>query len=419
MTTHSPTRRNPVLAICGGGNGGHAAAVVASQSFEGDVHWLVRTDETARRIRSSLTDTGLRSTGVVVGTADRVSIVSADPAEVIPTADVVLIVAPAFAHAIILRQIAPHLKQEVLLGCLPSRGGFEFEVSAIVPGIDSAGGRRVFGLQTLPWATRIVDIGRTVNISALKAKVLMAALPCPDAPEIARQLSVILGPELVPTASFLDMTLGNPGQLLHPGLMYGHFKSWSGEYFDSDSVPRFYAGATDEMGSHLERMSKETIAVARALSRESNGAFALSGVLDIVEWLRLSYPDQTGDMSTVATCLRTGPLQHLPAPMVGTTRDRLYPDFGYRYLAEDVPYGLVITRAIAELAGVATPAIDEVILWAQTHADRDYLIDGALDREGTHDLPIPQNYGCTTLAELTRWYALAERHDAGLALATP
>jgi hypothetical protein len=36
-----------------------------------------------------------------------------------------------------------------------------------------------------------------------------------------------------------------------------------------------------------------------------------------------------------------------------------------RYLVEDVPYGLVVTRGIAELAGVKTPVIDQVITWSQ------------------------------------------------------
>src|SRR5436190_16916447 len=39
------SRRRPVLAICGSGNAGHALAVVASQNFDGDIDWLVGSEE--------------------------------------------------------------------------------------------------------------------------------------------------------------------------------------------------------------------------------------------------------------------------------------------------------------------------------------------------------------------------------------
>ena len=40
---------------------------------------------------------------------------------------------------------------------------------------------------------------------------------------------------------------------------------------------------------------------------------------------------------------------------------KFVPNFGYRYLSEDVPFGLVTTRALAEIVDVETPAIEEVI----------------------------------------------------------
>ena len=64
------------------------------------------------------------------------------------------------------------------------------------------------------------------------------------------------------------------------------------------------------------------------------------------------------------------------------------------------PFGLVVLRGIAELAGVTTPAIDRVLLWAQARLGREYLTGGKL---GGADLPAtraPQVYGLQTLAQL-------------------
>ena len=93
-----------------------------------------------------------------------------------------------------------------------------------------------------------------------------------------------------PSTSFLSMTLGNHGQFIHPGLMYGLFRDWDGEEYDSDALPRFYGDTTEgqgELGS--VQLSAEATSVARELERESNGALDLGGALPVHEWLRVSY----------------------------------------------------------------------------------------------------------------------------------
>ena len=85
------------------------------------------------------------------------------------------------------------------------------------------------------------------------------------------------------------------------------------------------------------------------------------------------------------------------------------PDFGYRYLSEDVPFGLVITRALAELVKVDTPMIDEVVRWAQSVMQKSYLVGDKVRGSDADHLPIPQHYGVSTLAQLVEWYG---RHDA-------
>ena len=45
------------VVICGGGNGGHALAVVASQNFEGTLDWLVGSDEKATLLSDNMART--------------------------------------------------------------------------------------------------------------------------------------------------------------------------------------------------------------------------------------------------------------------------------------------------------------------------------------------------------------------------
>ena len=59
--------------------------------------------------------------------------------------------------------------------------------------------------------------------------------------------------------------------------------------------------------------------------------------------------------------------------------------------------GLVVTRGIAELAGVATPHMDEVILWCQKMIDKEYLVNDKLAGKDLHSTRAPQHYGYTDL----------------------
>jgi predicted dinucleotide-binding enzyme len=396
--------QNRVITICGGGNAGHALAVVVSKRVAAHIDWLVSSPGRADLLRRGLSRGGLRSTGVITAEADRLRTISSDPAEVIPNADLVLLAIPAFAHAEVIRRIEMHLGDATPVGCLPTRGGFEFEAARHLP---SRGGRRraIFGLQTLPWSTRVVKPGEVVNIGAAKAEATLASLPADPGRHLVRKLSQMFGTRLVPAASFLSLTLGNQGQFIHPGVMYGHFRSWSGEQYEHESVPLLYAGATDEIGKIVERLSREAIVVARTLSARTKGALRLDRVQSVHDWLRSSYADVTADSSTVAACFRTGPIQARRAPMIELTPGRFIPNFQARYLTEDVPYGLVITRALADIAGVETPMINEVISWAQRVTNKVYLVGERLDGPDIADLPTPQNHGILSLDDLVSWYS--------------
>ena len=91
------------------------------------------------------------------------------------------------------------------------------------------------------------------------------------------------------------------------------------------------------------------------------------------------------------------------APMC-LTADGLVPDFQSRYLAEDIPYGLVVVRGIAELAGLSIPTVDEVITWAQTRIGKEYLAHGKLKGRDLSMSRVPQRYNINTLEQLVSKY---------------
>ena len=53
-------------------------------------------------------------------------------------------------------------------------------------------------------------------------------------------------------------------------------------------------------------------------------------------------------------------IQGLTHPMKETEDGKFVPDFKFRYLWEDIPFGMAVIRGIGTVAGVPTPNIDKV-----------------------------------------------------------
>lgn len=384
----------PKLTICGGGNAAHVLIGLAGQAG-----WEVKvftplTGE-AERLQAgggiTVRQPGKSSTG-------RAHRTSADPAEVIPGADLVLLALPAFAHDATLRAIADFLEPGVMIGALPARGGFDFAAQAILAG------RKVtlFGLQTLPWACRITAYGQAVDILGVKDVVNLAARPPTLAPCLAQELAGLFNVSLEPVSSFLTLTLANPGQLIHPGIMYGLCRGRETTTFTKDNIPLFYQGLDPSTADLLQAMSDEVQAITKALA-DYLPNFDPAEVLPLHTWLRRAYPADIADSSTLHRAFVTNrAYAGLRLPVRAVEPDLFAVDYTSRYLSEDVPFGLVVTRSLAELITVQTPTIDEVIDWAQARLGRCYLVNGRLSGPELAETHAPQAYGIGDLAALAQ-----------------
>ena len=161
----------------------------------------------------------------------------------------------------------------------------------------------------------------------------------------------------------------------------------------------FYQGVDDATAAILQQMSAEVQDLCLALQQRFP-SLELSAVRPLAQWLQRSYPEDILDFSSLQAMFNTNQsyagLRVPVRPFAGGTQ----PDFQSRYLSEDVPYGLIPTRGIAELAGVEMPVIDRVILWAQARLDQEYLVAGKLRGRHLPATRAPQRYGIHSLQGL-------------------
>lgn len=387
------------MTICGGGNAAHVLAPLAAQAgWEVDI-FAPFADE-AQRLRAGMqAQDGLQARfadGAVLRGEARC--ISGDAADVIPDATLVLLALPAYAHGATLLAIAPYLRDGATIVALPARSGFAMQARRAL-GVDGKAAT-IAGLQTLPWACRTVRYGGEVSVLGSKSEVDIAVYPAARTAETAALLEDLLRVPLRAIGSFLALTLANTGQLIHPGIMYGLCQGREGEIYQEAEIPMFYQGVDHGTAALLQALSDEVQCIARALC-EQLADFNAEEVSSLYDWLLRAYPDDIADKRDLQHAFNSNrAYKGLRLPVRAAENGRYRVDFAARYLSEDVPCGLVVVRGIAELAGLATPAIDAVIRWAQERLGKRYLDNGALGGPDVHSSRAPQAYGVTRLSEL-------------------
>ena len=388
------------ITICGGGNATHAIIPIIRNHFSGKINlFLPYGDEAAyfeKLIEEKRFITATIRDKKIYGRPDKVSRLAQD---VCKEADLILMPLPAFAHEPTLLQIAPFLKEEVVIGAIPARSGFEYSALKILK--DNKKEKvKIFGMQTLPWACRIKEYASKVDILGKKRSVGMAAFPHKITSKLAPFLSRILDLRIEPLPNMLTLTLANVGQIIHPGIMYGLFKGKEELKYRKEEIPLFYQGVTKEISNTLKMMSDEILVLTKKI-KNIDKSVSLNHVLGLKDWLIYSYKESIADKSTLQNCFVTNSAyKGLRAPMKKINDDSFLPDFQARYLTEDVPYGLVVTKAIAQLAKVDMPIIDKVILTVSKWIGKEYIKGGYLEGTDINDTRIPQNYGINCLEEI-------------------
>ena len=391
----APIPTKETICLLGGGNATHVmTALFASKGHE------VRILSTFKDEAERLGDAEITCTQQGMKIQGKATKVSKNPAEVVPGCSYIICALPAFAHEGYLRLIEPYLSESTIVGAFAGQGGFDLLARHF-------GCSQIFAGDTLPWACRIIEFGKHVEILGTKTQLDIALSG--DQQKILGTLQTFIGPapRLVVKESFLSITIMNPNAICHPAILYGR-------WHNSDSAeepPLFYAGVDAFTADLLAKMSDEVLNIKSAIL-DAYPNVDLSGVVHITDYLRRAYPDDIKDVSSLQSCFIT----HVG--YVGLTHPCLYdndlhayvPNFQHRYLSEDIPCGLVVVKGIAELCHTPTPTIDLVLDWSQKKLGLQFLLmdtenpenpTGGPTVSGAKDLHLsraPQAYGfCSDL----------------------
>ena len=328
-------------------------------------------------------------------------LITEDPAKISEggDVDVVIMALPSLFHQNYLEALKPYLKPGVVLGAMPGQAGFDL-CARFCLGDDFCSASNLFSLETLPWACRIVEYGKVVEVLGTKKEIDVVIAPkqgLTSVKPVQDLLQKIVGrlPIMKPSSNFLAVTLMNINSVWHPTISYSYYHDKDPNK-PMDEPPLFYQGATEYTGEMLDKCSDEVLEIKRVL-KEKYPNMDMSALTHVRDWMIRSYGDDIGDQSNLFRMLVTNKgYRGLTHPTIETEiggEKKFLPNFQYRYFSEDLPCGLLVTRGIAELAGVETPNIDKVLIWAQKMMGKEYLVDGKLCGKDVASTRSPQRYG--------------------------
>jgi len=345
------------LAIVGAGPVGLGTAMLAQSCGHAATIW------SPSRSIDSEPHAAMQASGAIEGEF-RVT-VSADASAVISPAEVVMFAVPANAHRLLIDAVVPHLTsdQVVIVWTQSSLSGLYLAKRLAERGLAAA---------IAMWSGPLIGGRRTgdrqVRINTIRPVIEVAALPHRAQDRVIESCSRLFAARFAPCGA-IDAVLGNVNPVMHlPQVLCNltrieHGESWS-----------VLAKTTTSVAHLIEALDEE-----RLLTAAAYGAHLIT----LSQFLERSFPGlPSAAISEQASVLA----QRLQGGAEGPKSQQT------RFIDEDVPYGAVPVEALAQIAGISTPAhrscIDlfELLLRRNLRGENEMLEQLELQRRSKREL---------------------------------
>ena len=331
------------ICICGGGSLGHVVAGWLSSRKHAYVNILTNHPEKWSENIVIDTPEGSRLYG-------EISNISNNPADVIPSSDVILLCLPGFLIKKELIRIKPFISNRAFIGSVFSSTGFFFEAKEI---FDEK--QPLWGFQRVPFISRVNEYGKSAHLLGFKDEYKIAIENVSDEDQ-GVFVSIIQEWFERPVRllkNYYEASLTNSNPLLHTSRLYTMFGG-ENEGMVYSRIPLFYEEWTEAASELYIKMDEEF--------------FRLLKVLPVSEGFlptALDYYESYDAKSLAAKLSSIQGFKGIASPVIQTHGGYL-PDFESRYFTEDFPYGLKYIWQLAHENNISCPNIDLVYEWGMS-----------------------------------------------------
>jgi opine dehydrogenase len=349
-----------LIAVLGGGNGGHAvAANLSLAGFKVNFFELPQFSESFEKV---LRTKEIRIEGVSIDGTAKLNIATTDIQQAIKDVGVIFVITPAFGHKAMAEVCAPFVQDGQIMVLMPgSGGGLEFinifKQKKVKPEI-------IFAEScTLPYGARLKGPS---HVSVLINAVILptGVFPSKKTTEVIPRLKQFY-PMITPAKDVLEAAINNPNPIVHPVatlLNAARIEHSKGEFY-------LYAeGMTPAVARTYESLNHERLAICKTLG------------YTLYHWDNLEFKDYNLGETEEECRYR----------ILNTSMDAAFGKDGIyagikmkgpehlkdRFVTEDVPYGMVLLSTLGDFLGIPTPTHDAVIQLASVINRTDYWKTG-------------------------------------------
>ncbi|WP_311212585.1 MULTISPECIES: NAD/NADP octopine/nopaline dehydrogenase family protein [unclassified Arthrobacter] len=331
------------IAIVGAGNVGQA--ITGHMVLQGhDVRLFSRWEKDFEAI---IANNGIDLSGDVEGHANKPTLTT-DLDDAIVGADVVIVAAPAFAHAYLSERLAALLEPEQLVVFQPSVLGSSVELARHFA-LAQRTPCLIAETPTSLYTCRLRGPAQ-VFIGAIKQAVHLATIPHASSQDALDRLSHYFGDRYIAGSDTLSVGLGNCNAIYHVPPAVLNIKTVE----DADARPH-HTLVTPRVAEVINALDQERLALAEALGVKTPSFW---------EFLESAYGVTEG--THVERIVQGYGRQAFPEP------DSLT----HRYFTEDIPFGLVIWSSLAKQIGLPLPLTDSFIKISGLICGTDFEAEG-------------------------------------------
>jgi opine dehydrogenase len=349
-----------LVAVLGGGNGGHAVA--ANLSLNGYKVNFFELPQFAESFERVLRTREIRIEGISIDGTARLNLATTDIQQAIKEAEVIFVITPAFGHKAMAECCAPFVQDGQIIVLMPGSGGsLEFvkifkqkKVKREIAFAETC---------TLPYGARLKGPG---YVSVLIHAIVLptGVFPAKNTNEVIKKLKQYY-PAIMPAKDVLEAAINNPNPIVHPVatlLSATRIEHSKGKFY-------LYAeGMTPSVARSFESLNQERLSLCKAMGYKlyhwDNLDFRNYNLGETEEECRYRILNSSMDAAFGKDGIYAGIKMKGPEHL----KDR--------FITEDVPYGMVLLSTLGNLLGISTPTHDAVIQLTSVINRTDYWKTG-------------------------------------------
>jgi len=391
------------VCICGSGRTAQILAVLAASQPEAEVNVLCLDEKEAEEWNKQIAENDMVLTihgneGKTWDVKAKPGTVTTDASEAVPDCAIIIFATPANSHEQYLKAIVGHMDKKMAIVGMPGLPGFEFQCKQHLGELSDQ--VTIMSYQSCPWACKILEFGSKLEITKTFKELsgsMLRGRAIPRKPAAMTIQSIIGFDPILAHAQHPIELLFTSYSFLYPAIVYGKWKAWDGKGTD-DPLPLLQS-VDEETAIIVENCGKEYLDVAFAITAQKPEV-DLSHIKDVYNWILAVYKDNIKDGTSLVNALSTNSGHPELFHEMTKAKTKYKPDFNCQYLTENVPYGMVVVRGVADILGVEVPVCNTVIEWCQEKIGKKYIVDGKLSGPDVAESRAPQTFGITTLEDL-------------------